>query len=258
MENTTIVTALYNIQREYNGDGRKWCDYLEWFKSTLELPLPMIIYVGQEDLIEYIHLYRDSNVSTKIIFQPLHEIPYAYYEKTFATILNESSYQSKIRDPKRVECKLPFYNIIQYSKFKWLENAANQNPFKSDYFLWMDAGISRFIPFNLYHKIKPRLQLPTGKLVIQHNHLLKNYPINEQYLWDSQCLMCGTMFGGDFETIIRFATAIDNQLKERVPKGWINNEQLLLAYIYDKHPDWFGLVFNDTQNHLCLFEKIFI
>lgn len=258
MENTTIITALYNIQREHKGDGRKWSDYLEWFKETLALPLPMVIYIGQVDLNDFIHLYRNPKYFTKVIYQEIHEIPYAHYENIFSAILNDTIYQSKIRHPNRVECKLPFYNIIQYSKFKWLEHIIHENPFKSDFFFWMDAGISRFIPKELYGKIKPRLQLPSHKLVIQHNHLLKHYPINEQYLWDSQCLMCGTMFGGDKEAVLRIANKIDNELKERIPSGWINNEQLLLAYVYHHYSEWFNLVYNDTSQHLCLFEKIFI
>jgi len=259
MENTTLITALYNIQREENGDGRKWSDYLEWFKETLQIPIPMIIFIEEDDsLTEFIKKYRIPNVKTNIIYQPLFRLPYAYYYNSFTEILNSESYKSKIRDLNRVECILPFYNIIQYSKFKWLETIVNENPFQSEYFFWIDAGISRFIPTELYTKIKSLLQLPSNQLVIQHNHLLHSYPINEDYLWDSQCLMCGTMFGGDKDAIINMARVIDKELDEQVPRRWINNEQILLAYIYKNNPEWFHLVYNDTSKHLCLFEKIFI
>lgn len=258
MDNTTIITALYNINREHNGDGRKWSEYIEWFKNTLKIPLPMVIYIDDEELIEIVNMYRNKNIQTKIVFQKIFNIPYAYYEDTFTKILNEPYYKSTIRNPDRVECKLPFYNIIQYSKFKWLEKEAIENTFNSDYFFWIDAGISRFIDINNYYKIKNKLELPNNKLVIQHNNLLNRYSINEQYLWDSQCLMCGTMFGGDKEIICNISNIIDIELKKKVANGWINNEQILLAYIYSKNTQLFELVLNNTQKHLCLFEKIFI
>ena len=36
MKEVTIVSALFNIERE-NMDGRKWDEYLKWFDITLKL-----------------------------------------------------------------------------------------------------------------------------------------------------------------------------------------------------------------------------
>lgn len=257
MNQTTFVTALYNIQRETNGDGRKWSDYLNWFKDTLTLPFPMVIYISQEetDLIDTIQNYRPSHVPTKILFSP---IPYESYEPIFKHILSQNDYRSKMMNNNRVECQLPMYNIIQYSKFQWLKEIAEMNPFQTDYFFWVDAGISRFISKHVYNHVCNNISLPKRKLIIQHNHLLDRYPVTEAYLWDSQCLMCGTMFGGDKEILIRFANIIDEELKERVPQGWINNEQVLLAYLYHKkHKELYHLVYNNTNQHLMLFERLF-
>jgi len=258
MENTTIVTALYNISRETNGDGRKWSDYIAWFRETLQLPIPMVIYIAAEDqeLVHQINQYRPSNVATKIIFS---DIPYSNYQSIFQSIMERTDYKNRIIDPKRVECVLPMYNVIQYSKFKWLKEIAETNPFESSYIFWMDAGISRFIPKQTYSHIKNKIILPQNKLVIQHNYMLHQYPMNEAYLWDSQCLMCGTMFGGDPEVLKHFADIIDKELETRTSLGWINNEQILLAYLYHTScKDLFHLIYNDTSKHLCLFEKIYL
>ena len=40
----TIVTSLYNIDRE-KLDGRSWETYLEWFKKTLSINCPMVVFV---------------------------------------------------------------------------------------------------------------------------------------------------------------------------------------------------------------------
>lgn len=258
MENTTVVTALYNIQRETKGDGRSWKEYLEWFRETLQIPLSMVIYIPKE-LEDFVISHRPSHYKTKIILQELQDIPYACYEKQMEQILQTPSYQHYIKDPQRIECRLPFYNIIQYSKFQWIKKAIQENPFQSSYFFWMDAGISRFIPREVYQQTRPYITLPHGKMIIQNNHIYYHYPVDERYLWDSQCLLCGTMFGGDVEAMLSITTILDQELKTRLANGWINNEQILLAYIQRCiAPSLFQLVWNDSGKHLCLYEKCFI
>ena len=46
MKEVTIVSALFNIERE-NMDGRKWDEYLKWFDtvSYTHLTLPTTPYV---------------------------------------------------------------------------------------------------------------------------------------------------------------------------------------------------------------------
>lgn len=257
MNSVTLVTALYNIQRETKGDGRKWEEYLEWFKDTLALPFPMVIFVDsmEVELNTMIQEIR-QNLPTQVYHDP---IPYQYYEIQFQEILNRPSYRQRIQHPNRVECKLPMYNIIQYSKFPWLVKTIERNPFQTPYFFWIDAGISRFLSKESFGRLKKEIVLPIGKCVIQHNHLLEHYPVSENYLWDSQCLMCGTMFGGEAKILIALANQIDQELMNRVPEGWINNEQILLAYLY--HHGWkdrFHLVWNTSHRHLMLFDHLFV
>ena len=52
MKDVTIVSALFNIERE-NMDGRKWDEYLEWFDITLKLQCPMYLFVT-EDVREFV------------------------------------------------------------------------------------------------------------------------------------------------------------------------------------------------------------
>lgn len=258
MENITFVTALYNIQREEKGDGRKWMDYLEWFKNTLKMPLKMVIYIPQE-LVSFVEEHRPKEYATKIVVQELEAIPYAKYEPAIAAILQNPEYRLKMKNPDRVECRLPYYNIIQYSKFKWLEEVAMLNPFSSDYFFWIDGGISRFVPMELYSRIVARIELPVHKLVIQCNGMLLGYPVHEGYLWDSQCLMSGGMFGGDKEVLDKLTQKIDQELESRIAQDWINNEQLLLAYFYRTlYKDLFFPVYNNTGMDFGLFHLMLI
>lgn len=57
--------------------------------------------------------------------------------------MSSKEFQKDIHFPDVPEMCKPWYNILMYSKIYWLELAMNQNPFKSNNFMWMDAGTFR-------------------------------------------------------------------------------------------------------------------
>ena len=115
-------------------DGRGMEQYYEWFADTLKLSCPMVIYC-EESSNSFIEKHRPADRETKIINQKLEEIPYYCLKDRIDKLLVEDDYQKRIKDPGRIECKTSLYSIIQYSKFPWVERAAVENHFDSDYFV---------------------------------------------------------------------------------------------------------------------------
>ena len=147
MNNVTFVSALFNIDRV---DGRSWDQYLKWFDKTLQLRVPMVLFIT-EDVQELIDKRRgvlgDKNVEflpTQTYYQTKDDIPYYHLSDQMQSILDSDDYKNKISDSDRIECKQSMYSVIQYSKFPWLKQAAELNPHNSDFFFWLDAGGSRF------------------------------------------------------------------------------------------------------------------
>ena len=128
MKEVTIVSALFNIERE-NMDGRKWEEYLEWFDITLKLKCPMYLFIT-EDVREFVEKRR-TKIPTEIIVQTIEDIPYIHLKEPIQEILDSDDYKNNILDPDRIECKHSMYSIIQYSKFPWLVKAAEENEFYS-------------------------------------------------------------------------------------------------------------------------------
>ena len=144
MTNTvTLVTAFFDIGREKNGDGRSIDDYKKWIKTTLQLNCNMYI-VTEEKFRDFFVQNRPSHLPTKIHIMPFVDSHYYRYYDQMTRIIQSDDYRSKIAHPRRVECVLPEYNVIQYSKFHYLEMAISDNPFHSTHFFWLDAGVSRF------------------------------------------------------------------------------------------------------------------
>jgi hypothetical protein len=250
-----ITTALFDIKRDIRGDGRSINQYLDWFDTTLSLECNMTIYT-EPKFLDFIESRR-SNESTKTICCDLENIPYYYLLNGIEKILGDSEYLNKIKDPNRIECKLPMYNIIQYSKFKWIKKSIELDDKKSDFYFWMDAGCSRFFGNNPINNWPDSSKIERGKLNIQGNINTQNiYGDLEPniYKWDNNCILVGTLFGGDPETMEIIEGEIEKILiNEMIGEGMVNNEQIALGILYKRNPDLFSVHLDPYSGHLPFF-----
>jgi len=257
----TVVTALYDIGRE-NFDGRRMAQYFDWFKKTLTLNCPLVVYCD-ESVNDFIQINRPEALKekTKIINQKLEEIPYYYLKTQIDAILLNDDYKSKIKDANRIECKTSLYSIIQYSKFPWVEAAANNNFFSSDYFIWMDAGLSRLIPDVDYTKEYPgknflsQVKNFEGKALFQaymlpYQDLFDSVTLTTDYFYDNRSYVMGGMFGVDKQAIKNIRQKIEYVLvHEMIEQNRFNNEQIAVGYLLKKYKDDFLILRNNNQLH---------
>ena len=259
---TTIVTAFFDIRRDTKGDGRTVGEYLEWIKNTLQLNCKLFV-VTEPKFVSYFEENRPKEYPMVIKVIDFKDSYYYRYYDSLKEILESSDYLMRIKDPNRVECRLPEYNIIQYSKFHYLQMAIEANPFQSEQFLWVDAGISRFfldvnITRNYPDEFGERsLRLNKDKFIIQRRIDLFAYPIDDEFIWRSDNLLIGTMFGGSAYIINKIAELVENVFVEQMlNKGNANNEQLALALVWNSHKELFALIDNFTDNHLVMFKLL--
>jgi hypothetical protein len=252
-----ITTALFDIKRDKIGDGRSINEYLSWFKDTLKIKCNMTIYTEQK-FEHFIKENRNNEYDTKIIIQNLEETPFYKWKTKITEIINSDYFKSKMNDLNRIECYLPEYNIIQYSKFEWLKNTAKQNT--DDYFFWMDAGCSRFFNgFDLNQEWPNKFKLDKNKLTIQgNNNFIKNFDkLNiENYIWDNNCILVGTLFGGGKTIINKLSKEIDNIFKYLIESNCINNEQFALAIFAKQNLELMNIIIKLNGTHLPLFNYL--
>ena len=91
----TVVTGLYNINRETNGDGRKIADYITWLKKTMRLNVPMVIYCEQSTYEQIKNERSDYEYTKFIIIEKRHE--YFQYEDKVNEIVKNPDYLRKMR-----------------------------------------------------------------------------------------------------------------------------------------------------------------
>ncbi len=254
---TTIVTGLFDIGRE-KIDGRNFNQYLDWFKHTLSINSPMVVYV-EPNLKNFVSTYR-TNKNTKIITQSLNSLYFMKYKEKMDMIISSEDYKNKISDASRIECNSSLYSIIQYSKFIWMDNAANKNFFNSSYFIWMDAGLSRF--FNNLDTSKPypsvdkhiELLKDNDKILLQV--FMSHYPdlfnascLSDNYLFDNRSYVTGGIFGGTPAALKELKKYILKTFDNMLKNNNVNNEQIVLGYLLKKYPNLFKLFINNSAYH---------
>ena len=153
-ENLTIVTALFNIGRgEMGGDfKREFSLYMEKFKNLLRMTedgYNFCIYCDKEvydELCFAVHLSQGGELAKRVKWVVT---DLSKFTSNFFPFYNDI--QKIRRNPKwgqgaawledSPQKKLQYYNPVIMSKMFFLHETLLINPFKSDYFVWLDAGI---------------------------------------------------------------------------------------------------------------------
>lgn len=254
-----VVTALFDIKRDINGDGRKIEDYLEWISNTLKLKADFVIFTENKFRDFISNCRKDSSYKTDIIVQDLKEIPFSNNLERIKKVFQSERYLSRIRDSKRIECYLPEYNLIQYSKFGWIKIASKMFE-EYEYFFWMDAGCSRFFEdFNLNNEWPDSKKLLNDKIQIQGNiNFNRIFPdLNEdEYMWDNNSILVGTLFGMHRNIIDYVFEEINNIFNNFIESDCVNNEQIALAIFAKKNEDKASIYVYNDYTHLPFFKNL--
>ena len=259
----TVVSALFDIERV---DGRPWEEYLKWFDEFLKLKVPMVLYVS-EDVADFL-VDKRKDIPTAICVQTVDQIPYYHLKDEIQDILDSDEYKENISDAGRIECKQAMYSVIQYSKFPWLKQAAQDNPHDSDYFFWLDAGGSRFFGIYDLNKEYPSkdavksLDEMGESFLVQMN--TEYYPdlsdaeeLNLDYLYDNRSYVLGSMFGGHKNAVPKVCDLVDDIfINKMINQKNVNNEQIALGYLIKKHSDDFAIYSRTNGKHMALFEEL--
>ena len=148
MNNYTIVSGLWNIGRdERNFESH----YLSKFKEFLQIESNMILFLPKE-LEEFVWKYRKpENTFIKITeLEDLKTNLYApHWDNTQGIRTSEEWLNITGKNgwlTKSPQATLEYYNPVVMSKMFMLHDASIFNNFNTEYFYWLDAGITNTVP----------------------------------------------------------------------------------------------------------------
>ena len=118
----TVVSGYWRVGNKHDNK------YNDWFKNTLKINAPYIFF-GTKETIAMVRPHREG-------------LPTHYIECNITEFYSYKYAHLMITHP--VHCPSKELNMIWNEKVFLMEKAAEINPYNSDYFAWVDAGISSY------------------------------------------------------------------------------------------------------------------
>lgn len=261
--NCTVVTALYNIDRENWFYKRPWREYLSYFENTLSLRCKFVIFVDS-DLIDFVINIRkkfDPELKyTNIIEKKFNEFPKYYLKERIKNIMESSDFKYGLNDPNPPEYNKPDYIILIHSKMFLVEEAINYNFYNTDYFMWLDGGI-RHKKFRnedigrLYPNPEKIKDINGIRILCRIPPKESDLNIKQFYKLHQNRFGAGVIVGHK-DKIKRFNNKMDEIFTEALDNNLIDSEQSMHAVCYLRNRELFELIYNEDWYYHFDYYKI--
>jgi FkbM family methyltransferase len=260
--NTTIVTGLWNIGR----NGRPFDHYIENFKKFLDIPQNLFIYIPQE--YEYLVWEKRDRKNTFVKIYELDDVKNMYqpfWEQTQNIRNNQQWLSLSGWLSGSPQSSLEWYNPIVQSKMFLMNDVTIWNPFDTDYFFWLDAGITNTVPYTHLVENNVLNSLPE----FANPFLFLSYPYEanteihgfefgamNQYAGEKVTYVCrGGLFGGHKEQINQANSTYYALLNRTLSEGLMGTEESIFTIMCYNEPDLYrryeldgnGLIVKFTQ-----------
>jgi Bacterial protein of unknown function (HtrL_YibB) len=239
----TYVLSVINIGRTHHGghgmESGNYSfenDYLARLIDFLKLEWPVRIYI-QKKYFKYIEPYLHKKVDVKL-YEHDDLRNYKYYKK-----IQELRPHLQGTAKKCSNCTLELYNPVVMSKMEWLYHTAIDNPFNTQYFVWIDSNfyIKTFNKKN-HSSLAPELNKFSMHYFNMPSHLWEVHGMlrtaHSQYCGGvrSNKLCRGMIFGGEKKSIEEVYVMYHLYLQKTLSEGHMGTEENILTFCYFSDP----------------------
>jgi hypothetical protein len=240
----TIVTGLWDISRV----GRSFDHYIENFNKFLDIPVNMFIYVPK-DLEHLVWEKRDKSNTHVRVFE-LEDIKNNFYQpfwdktqeiRTNPEWLNQTGWLAG-----SPQASNEWYNPIVQSKMFMLHDAKILNVFDTDYFIWLDAGITNtvyekyFTDNKCLDKLIPHLNtflfLSYPYQADSEIHGFNFKAINKYAREEVKYVCRGGLFGGHKDFLSQANGTYYHLLQDTLASGYMGTEESLFSVMAHLEP----------------------
>jgi hypothetical protein len=243
-QNTTIVTALYDIGRENWSNFRmSYHTYLWWMENTLSLDCNMVIFT-EEKFRETITANRAKTdpdfKKTKIIVKELKETnAYKKYGEPLKTLMSSEEFIAKVSFKDVPEMCQYQYNVVMFGKLLFLKEVYEQNYFpEQKYLVWADAAGLRENVSNYKNTIWPNeSKLNPDKITFFSHHENISILVEEDHALSQMRFIQGTCFIVPTKLINQFNENFEKIVFDCIGKKYIGSDEKILDFYYLRHSD---------------------
>lgn len=250
MNDITIVTGIWNINRDAAGEGfkRSFDHYLSNFTTLLNA-------LKDEKVLVYIERqYRDN-----IPRHPNHKIyerevdwfkSFDFYTHVQDIRTNEKWLSQAGWLCNSTQATLELYNPLVMSKFFLLNDATIHNPFNTEYFVWLDGGITNTVHPGYFFKddvisklqkyLNPFLFVSFPYETGPEIHGFSRSSMNSICDTSNVSYVCrGGIFGGRKDIINEYNSYYHNLLRETLTSGLMGTEESIFTIMSYQQPHIF-------------------
>ena len=243
----TIVTGLWDINRP----GRSFDHYIQHFNNFLDIDANLFIYIPRE--YEHLVWNKRKTENTFVKTYELDDVKNLYspfWDRTQQIRTNPDWYNLTgeggwLKDSPQASNE--WYNPIVQSKMFMLHDVTIWNPFDSEYFIWLDAGITNtvyekfFTENKVLDKITPHLNpflfLSYPYEATDEIHGFKFEDIN-RYCEDTAKWVCrGGLFGGTKQAIHEANGLYYSILDRSLSEGLMGTEESIFLIMSCLEPE---------------------
>ena len=249
MKKITLVTGLWDLGRNnLTSFKRSFDSYIECFKRLLSLDLNFIVYVPEE-LRQDVLLSRGHKNQTQVITRNLSEFKtqFPFYDCVQAIRTSSKWLDNQpswlLESP---QAQLPDYNPIVMSKMFVLNDATYHDGGSSDYYFWIDGGLTNTVSAGFLENLK---HIGTFMEDKKDKLLFINYPYGDSYeihgfkrdQLEQYCgkkvtsIPRGGFFGGSKDVINNFNGIYYQELGQTLSDGYMGTEESVFCILDAKY-----------------------
>lgn len=264
----TIVSGLWNIGKP----NRPFDHYLMCFEKFLEIDQNMFLFIPKE-LEDFVWKKR-SHHNTKVQIFELEDVKNLFspfWERTHKIRTSQEWINQAGWIGQSPQASLEWYNPIVMSKMSMLHDASIFNPFNTENFIWLDAGISNTINYNLlihsdfFNKLSKYLD---PFLFVQYEYPYYGKGVNEIHGFNWEVLNKyaggvvewigrGGLFGGKKDIINLANSYYWHTLNDSLDEGCMGTEESIFSILAAKYPELFRSTRININGHIQEFvEKV--
>ena len=230
----TIVTGFINVNAAVK---KKLYNYVEKSIPTLSIPQYMVIYVSS-DIKEHVINIRSQHGlmdMTKIIEITLEDLyMYDNIEKMKeCSQKNISPYDNHL------------YIMSVNSRYNYLKRSIDNNYFNTNYFAWIDFGISHIVSMEeikkIYYNNENKIKIAW---IARYNNK------NHSFAWNHNA-MGGGFFVGHKKIMSEYIKLHDLEFRNMMNFGYCINDDRLIYLMFEKYPEIFDFYFS-SYSHMIL------
>lgn len=237
----TVVSAFYDIYHSYDIIET----YFEYANFWSQLNHNVIIFT-QSKFIERIIKLRCHYINkTHIICQDMTET--YFYATRDMLIHNMERFEILNLNPEK---DTPDYILLNNNKFYWLKRAIDLNPFKSDYFMWLDFGISHVADIDLSFydwKIPDKIRQMRISIIPTTNYI--------EYFKYIRHNTSGGLISGHKKYMTQYIDLFYKLWETILRDGWYQLDEALMAIIQDNNRHLFDLYYGNYKSTLANYRK---